>query len=85
MAVAHTTPWNMEYKVVPFSASIASHQGGSDAASQLESLIASHASEEWEYVRLEQVETHVSGNNGCFGIGATPGHTTAVSMAVFRR
>jgi hypothetical protein len=36
-------------------------------------------------VRLEQVETHIAGTEGCFGIGAMPASSRAVSMAVFRR
>ena len=34
---------------------------------------------------LEEVETHVAGTSGCFGIGATPAFTRSLSMAVFRQ
>lgn len=73
------------YKVVPFVASIDSVQGSAEAAAQLENLIQHYSNQGWEYVRLESVETVVVGNDGCFGIGATPAQLTAYSMAVFRQ
>jgi hypothetical protein len=80
-----TPDTHMEYRVIPFTAKITNDQGAAAAASQLASLIATNAAEGWEYVRLEQVETHVAGTAGCFGIGALPSSTLSVSMAVFRR
>lgn len=74
-----------EYHVVPFVASIGLAQGAQEAASQLQQLIQSLASQGWEYVRLESVTTYVSGNPGCFGFGATASRITTFSMAVFRR
>ena len=71
--------------VVPFVASIGLAQGAQKAASQLQQLIQSLASQGWEYVRLESVTTYVSGNSGCFGLGATESRFTTFSMAVFRR
>ena len=75
----------MEYRVIPFTANIANTEGAPAAASQLQALITTNAREGWEYVRLEQVETHVAGTDGCFGIGALPASHRSVSMAVFRR
>lgn len=75
----------MQYKVIPFVAAIGQDDGASVAASQLESLTNELAGDGWEYVRLEQVETHIAGNDGCFGFGSTPAKTTSVSMAVFRK
>ena len=75
----------MQYRVIPFAANIANNEGAAAAAGQLQNMIASLAAEGWEYVRLEQVETHVAGTDGCFGIGATPMLTRSVSMAVFRQ
>jgi hypothetical protein len=75
----------MEYKVVPFSASISTHEKDTKAAAQLEELANEAARSGWEFIRLERVETHVAGDSGCFGIGATPGSTISISMAVFRR
>jgi hypothetical protein len=75
----------MEYRVIPFTANIANHEGAPAAASQLQALIATNAGQGWEYVRLERVETHVAGTDGCFGIGALPPSSRSVSMAVFRR
>jgi hypothetical protein len=73
------------YKVVPFVASIGINEGSQQAAAQLEGLVQSLAQEGWEYVRLESVATYVAGNNGCFGLGATPARMTSHSMAVFRK
>jgi hypothetical protein len=86
IGVSFLSPPNpMEYKVVPFAANVQSHEGASAAAGQLQSVIASQASQGWEYVRLEHVETNIAGSNGCFGIGASPAQTIHVSMAVFQR
>jgi hypothetical protein len=74
-----------EYKVVPFIAQITQNDHTGIVASQLETLIKIYSQNGWEYVRLESVETHVAGNHGCFGMGATPGAVTSCSMAVFKR
>ena len=74
-----------EYKVVPFVAVITQDKDSATAASQLELLIQSYAKNGWEYVRLENVETYIQGDAGCFGIGATPPRATAYSMVVFKR
>lgn len=75
----------MEYKVVPFVASITQNDNSAKAAGQLQALATEYAKDGWEYIRLESVETHIAGDNGCFGIGATPARTASVSMVVFRR
>jgi hypothetical protein len=81
----------MQYKVVPFIARISNAGGASDAAAQLDALIATEVANGWEYVQLEQVHTAVAGipgNNGCFGFGAvapTPGYQTTYSVAVFKK
>lgn len=75
----------MEFKVVPFVASVGQAEGSQQAATQLQDLITSHAAADWEFVRLESVETYIAGNAGCFGIGATPAQLVSYSMAVFRR
>lgn len=75
----------MEYRVIPFTAKIANNEGAPAAASQLQTLIDTNAGEGWEYVRLERVETHIAGTEGCFGFGAVPPSNRSVSMAVFRR
>ena len=73
----------MEYSVVPFVASVGNNQGSRTAAEQLQNMINEYVSGGWEYVRLEQVETYIAGNNGCLGIGATAARYTTFSMAVF--
>ena len=50
----------MEYKVVPFVASIDAKKGTSDhVAQQLEVLIKNYTSQGWKYIRLESVTTFV--------------------------
>ncbi|NVN18028.1 hypothetical protein GUA46_06730 [Muricauda sp. HICW] len=76
----------MKYKIVPFVASIDSKKGNSNhVAEQLEGIIKHHSDLGWNYVRLESVSTFVQPNNGCFGIGAAPGHTTTRQMVVFKK
>ncbi|WP_350289828.1 hypothetical protein [uncultured Croceitalea sp.] len=75
----------MEYKVVPFVASIDQNKGTStDVAEQLEELINKAQEQGWKYVRLESVTTYVQADNGCFGIGGRPGYTTTKQMIVFQ-
>jgi hypothetical protein len=74
----------MEYKVVPFVASIDSKKGTSKhVAEQLESMIVIFANQGWKYIRLESVTTFVQPDSGCFGFGGKPGFTTARQMVVF--
>ena len=75
----------MEYRVVPFVASITLQDNAAKAAVQLQALATEYAKDGWEYIRLESVETYIAGDNGCFGFGATPARTTSVSMVVFRK
>lgn len=75
----------MEYKVLPFVASINNKGTSSQSAKQLEDVIKTQAQEGWEYVRLESVSTFVEGEKGCFGLGSTPGHATAHQMIVFQK
>ncbi len=74
----------MEYKVIPFVASINSKGGNSNhVAEQLEDIIKHHSNQGWRYVRLESVSTFVQPDAGCFGLGAKPGYTTSRQMVVF--
>ena len=76
----------MEYKVIPFVASIDSRKGTSEhIAEQLESLIKVYKEQGWKYVRLESVTTFVQPDSGCFGLGAKPGFTTTRQMIVFEK
>ncbi len=77
----------MEYKVVPFTAKISQNDTPVQVSSQLQSLISANSSEGWEYVALENVETQVAPDAGCFGlgIGAKPGYTTTFRVVVFRK
>lgn len=76
----------MDYKVIPFVASIDSKKGNSNhVADQLDDVIRHHSNQGWEYVRLESVSTFVQPDNGCFGFGGKPGYTTSRQMVVFRK
>lgn len=75
----------MNYKVVPFVAQITQKDTTSKVAGQLQTLINEHSTQGWEYVRLENVETQVAPENGCFGIGAKPGFNTIFKMVVFKK
>ncbi len=76
----------MEYKVVPFVASIDPRRGTAEhVAEQLDSLIKNYSIQGWKYVRLESVTTLVQPDKGCFGIGAKPAYTTARQMVVFEK
>jgi len=78
--------FTMEYKVVPFVASIDSKNGNSKhVADQLETVIKNYNSQGWEYIGLESVTTFVQPEIGCFGLGAKPGYTTANQMVVFKK
>ncbi|WP_344930368.1 hypothetical protein [Aquimarina addita] len=73
----------MEYKVVPFVASIGKKETSEVVAKQLERLIGIHVIQGWKYIRLESVTTYVQPDNGCFGFGGKPGFTTSRQMVVF--
>ncbi|WP_310556806.1 hypothetical protein [Flavobacterium sp.] len=76
----------MEYKVIPFVASIDANKGTSaHVAEQLQSLITNFGNQGWKYVRLESVITFVHPETGCFGLGAKPGYTTNRQMIVFEK
>jgi hypothetical protein len=75
----------MEYRVIPFTASLTQKDSAAKAAAQLEALIAQQAAEKWEYVRLESVETFVAGTGGCFSTAENGPKTISISMAVFKR
>jgi hypothetical protein len=76
----------MEYKVVPFVASIDQNKGTSKhVAEQLEDIVKNHCNAGWKYIRLESVSTYVKPDNGCFGLGARSGYTTTRQMIVFAR
>lgn len=79
----------MEYKVVPFVASITKGQGAGSAAAQLASLINHEAAEGWQYVRMENIEIniHDPGKSGCLGFGAVPPSNEVIryDMVVFSK
>ncbi|WP_421810708.1 hypothetical protein [Flagellimonas sp.] len=75
----------MEYKVIPFVASLDPKKGTSNnVAEQLEEIINKAEEQGWKYVRLESVTTYVQPDSGCFGIGGQQGYTTTKQMIVFQ-
>lgn len=75
----------MDYKVVPFVAKISGNDSSANVANQLEVLINSMKSENWEYVGLEKVDTLIKGDSGCFGYGATPDRFNSFMVAIFKK
>ncbi len=75
----------MEYRVLPFNANLKRDDSADSAARQLQQLIDRQVAEGYEYVGLEEITTNVEGSNGCFGIGAKPGFTASVAVAVFKK
>jgi hypothetical protein len=85
----------IEYRVVPFTANVEASEGAAAAARQLQDLIDQSKRQGWAFERLETITTDVTtpavpGDNGCLGIGATPGipaqrGTTETQVAVFTR
>lgn len=76
----------MEYKIIPFVASINQTNGTSNhVAGQLEDIVKNYSNQGWRYVRLESVTTYVQPESGCFGFGAKPGYTTSRQMIVFQK
>lgn len=75
----------MNYKVKPFIAKLSSKGSAADVASQVESFISQEASDGWEFVSCGNIDTQISGSNGCFGIGATPGSSTSIMVLVFKK
>ncbi|MFC4635489.1 hypothetical protein ACFO3O_16385 [Dokdonia ponticola] len=76
----------MEYKVIPFVASIDRNKNPSkQVAEQLESLIENYANQGWKYIRLESVTSQVKPDGGCFGFGQSLGYTTTRQIVVFEK
>jgi hypothetical protein len=76
----------MEYKVVPFIASIdRTKNAQKQVAEQLEVIIKHYTDQNWDYVRVESISSFVKPDGGCFGIGGNPGFTTSRQMVVFRK
>jgi hypothetical protein len=76
----------MEYKVIPFVASIdRTRNAQKQVSDQLEEIIQNQATLGWNYVRLESVTSFVKPDTGCFGFGGSPGFTTHRQMIVFNK
>lgn len=75
----------MQYKAVGFDPPASRDGTAGAAASALESLIASHATNGWEFAGVQNHSTVVPGSSGCFGIGATSPYPQTLSIVVFRK
>jgi len=75
----------MEYKVKPFRGGITRNDSSATVAEQLQQIIDKGASEGWEYVSMESVETNVAPTSGCFGFGGQPGFIMSFQVLVFKR
>ncbi len=76
----------MEYKVVPLEPNLELKSSSTkDASDYLERFITHYDNQGWRYIRVEVISTYVSGENGCFGFGSTPGYTTSKQMVVFEK
>ena len=75
----------MEFKAVPFTAKIKQTDSTETVANQMQELINSYVAQGWEYQRLENVETHVLPDAGCFGLGGKPGFTTSYKVMIFKK
>ncbi len=75
----------MDYKVLPFNANLNQKDAAEVAVNQLQALIDTELSEGYEFVSLGNIETSVAPTSGCLGIGAKPGYTTTVAVAVFKK
>ena len=75
----------MQFLAVPFDPPASRDGTASSAASQLQTLIDTHAGSGWDYIGLDNHSTIVPGSMGCFGIGATPPYPRTISITVFRK
>ena len=76
----------MEYKVIPFVASIDRNKNPSiQVAEQLEDLIKIYTLKGWKYIRLESVTSLVKAESGCFGLSQNPAYTTTRQIVVFSK
>ena len=73
------------YKVLPFQANISNTGSSKDVAADVQRIIDSEVSTGWEFVQIQELTTFVAGSSGCFGLGATPGTTTSMSLLIFRK
>jgi hypothetical protein len=77
---------NETFKVVPFVAAIDHKKGTTnDVAAQLQNIIKTHVDQGYQYVSVENITTWTNPDNGCFGLGAKPGHTSFNQMVIFKK
>ena len=75
----------MNYKVKPFIAQVNSNGSSDDVANQVNLFINQETSDGWEFVSCGNIDTRISGTNGCFGIGATLGSSTSTMVLIFKK
>ena len=75
----------MDYKCVPFDPGADRNAPAAAIASKLQDVIKAEATDDWEFVGLENHATVVPGSSGCFSIGETNPYEHTFSVAVFRK
>ena len=75
----------MDYKVVPFNANLKQDEAANVAVNQLQRLIDQELADGYEFVSMGSIETSVAPTNGCLGIGAKPGYSTSIAVAIFKK
>lgn len=75
----------MEFKVIPFRATVSNKGSNADSANQVQSTINQYSNDGWEFVSCGNIDTTIAGSGGCFGLGATPPTNTSVLVLVFKK
>ena len=75
----------MQYLSVPFEPPVDRINATSSVSGALQSVIAQHSADGWEFVGVQNHSTLVPGTNGCLGIGAVPPYPKTMSIVVFRK
>lgn len=75
----------MDYKTIPFAASVSGKGTNADVAKQVQNVIAQEAAGGWEFVSCGNIDTTIEGSAGCFGIGAKPSVNTSVLVLIFKK
>jgi len=75
----------MEYKVKPIVVKIGNSGNSTDAANQVQLAINQETASGWEFVSCGNIDTEISGSNGCFGFGGKPATSTSILVLVFKK
>lgn len=73
------------YKVVPFRSKLPNSGNGTEISTAIEEIVNKEFESGWSFVQIQELTTHVSGTNGCFGFFAEPSRTIYLTVLIFRR